>query len=127
VRHRDHARVEDRILSWQDCGLANLRFEGFARNQAWMAVSLMAGALFVWAQLTCLSGEPRKAEQKPSVTASFTSPRSSFAGDAVSISALTRPGRGPATSCAPSHDCEDPSHNEPWSRRPTRKRTSRGA
>jgi hypothetical protein len=64
LRHRGHARVEDRVRSWKDCGLKNPPFEGFARNQAWVAASLVAGALLAWTQLTCFKGELAKAEPK---------------------------------------------------------------
>ena len=64
LRHRGHARVEDRVRNWKDCGLANLPFASFTQNQAWVAVSLLAGALLAWAQMTCLDGELAKAEPK---------------------------------------------------------------
>jgi hypothetical protein len=58
LRHRGHARVEDRVRGWKDCGLANLPFDGFCRNQAWVAVSLVAGVLLAWSQLLCFEGRP---------------------------------------------------------------------
>jgi hypothetical protein len=64
LRHRGHARVEDRVRCWKDCGLANLPFDGFARNQAWVAVSIIAGALLAWSQLVCFEGALAKAEPK---------------------------------------------------------------
>ncbi len=64
LRQRGHARVEDRVRNWKDCGLKNLPFDGFARNQAWVAASLVAGALLAWTQLTCFEGELAKAEPK---------------------------------------------------------------
>ena len=63
-RHRGHARVEDRIRCWKDCGMSNLPFEGYARNEAWMTVSLVAGALLAWAQLSLFDGELQTAEPK---------------------------------------------------------------
>ena len=63
-RHRGHARVEDRVRNWKDCGLQNLPFEDVVRNMAWVQVSLLAGALLAWAQMTVLSGELAKAEPK---------------------------------------------------------------
>ena len=39
LRHRGHARVEDRVRCWKACGLANLPFDGFCANEAWVAVS----------------------------------------------------------------------------------------
>ncbi len=64
LRHRGHARVEDRVRNWKDCGLQNLPFASFTQNLAWVAVSLIAGALLAWAQMTCLDGELRKAEPR---------------------------------------------------------------
>lgn len=64
LRHRQHARVEDRVRNWKDCGLSNLPFDGFCRNQAWMAVSLVAGCLLAWSQLLVFDGELAKAEPK---------------------------------------------------------------
>ena len=64
LRHRGHARVEDRVRTWKDCGLKNLPFEGYARNEAWLAVTLIAGALIAWSQLVCFSGDLAKAEPK---------------------------------------------------------------
>jgi hypothetical protein len=64
LRHRGHARVEDRVRTWKNCGLKNLPFEGYARNEAWLAVTLVAGALMAWSQLVCFSGDLTKAEPK---------------------------------------------------------------
>jgi hypothetical protein len=64
LRHRGHARVEDRVRCWKACGLANLPFEGFCRNEAWVAVSLIAGSLLAWSQMTCFDGALAKAEPK---------------------------------------------------------------
>ena len=67
LRHRGHARVEDRVRTWKDCGLKNLPFEGYARNEAWLAVTLIAGALIAWSQLVCFTRRSRKsrAEDDP--------------------------------------------------------------
>jgi Transposase DDE domain group 1 len=64
LRHRGHARVEDRVRCWKDCGLSNLPFDSFPQNEAWVAVSLVAGALIAWAQMTCLDGDLAKAEPR---------------------------------------------------------------
>lgn len=64
LRHRGHARVEDRVRCWKDCGLQNLPFATFPQNMAWVAVGLVAGALIAWAQMTLLDGELRRAEPK---------------------------------------------------------------
>src|SRR5271156_1593937 len=64
LRHRGHARVEDRVRCWKACGLSNLPFDGFCANQAWVAGSLLAGALLAWSQMTCFDGALAKAEPK---------------------------------------------------------------
>jgi hypothetical protein len=64
LRQRGHARVEDRIRNWKDCGLANLPFDSSVRNEAWMATSLIAGALLAWSQMVCFEGALAKAEPK---------------------------------------------------------------
>jgi Transposase DDE domain group 1 len=64
LRHRGHARVEDRVRCWKACGLANLPFDGFCANEAWVALSVIAGALLAWSQMTCFDGTLAKAEPK---------------------------------------------------------------
>ena len=64
LRHRGHARVEDRVRSWKDCGLSNLPFESFVRNETWVATFLVAGALLPWSQMLCFDGPLAKAEPK---------------------------------------------------------------
>jgi hypothetical protein len=64
LRQRGHARVEDRVRCWKDCGLSNLPFDSFTQNQAWVAASLVAGALLAWAQMNLFTGDLAKAEPK---------------------------------------------------------------
>ena len=64
LRHRGHARVEDRVRNWTSCGLGNLPFEDVVRNAAWLQVTLVAGALLAWVQLVCFDGALAKAEPK---------------------------------------------------------------
>jgi hypothetical protein len=64
LRHRGHARVEDRVRCWKACGLANLPFDGYCANEAWVAVSVIAGSLLAWSQMTCFDGALAKAEPK---------------------------------------------------------------
>jgi Transposase DDE domain group 1 len=64
LRHRGHARVEDRVRCWKACGLSNLPFDGYCANEAWVAVSVIAGALLAWSQMTCFDGALAKAEPK---------------------------------------------------------------
>jgi len=64
LRHRGHARVEDRVRCWKACGLANLPFDGYCANEAWVAVSVIAGSLLAWSQMMCFDGALAKAEPK---------------------------------------------------------------
>ncbi|MBV9807105.1 MAG: transposase, partial [Solirubrobacterales bacterium] len=63
-RHRQRARVEDRIRDDKDTGLAKLPFKEFALNQAWLEIVLLAHDLIVWTQALLLDGELAKAEPK---------------------------------------------------------------
>lgn len=63
VRHRAHARVEDRIR----CGTTGFgRFPSrhFAINQVWLELSLIALDLLAWTRLLLLDGELATAEPK---------------------------------------------------------------
>lgn len=64
ARHRAHARVEDRIRCGKDTGLNKFPFGGFAENQVWLELVLMAQDLFVWMQVLCLTGDARTWEPK---------------------------------------------------------------
>ncbi|MBV8946980.1 MAG: transposase, partial [Solirubrobacterales bacterium] len=63
-RHRQRARVEDRIRDDKDTGLAKLPFKEFALNQAWLAIVLLAHDLIAWTQALLLDGELAQAEPK---------------------------------------------------------------
>ncbi len=56
--------MEDRVRNWKDCGLANLPFDSFVRNEAWVTISLIAGALLAWSQTICFEGALAKVEPK---------------------------------------------------------------
>jgi hypothetical protein len=64
LRHRRHARVEDRIRTGKDTGLRNLPFHDFAQNQVWLEISALAADLLAWLQRLALSGTHRLAEPK---------------------------------------------------------------
>ena len=44
LRHRRHARVEDRIRAAKDTGLRNLPFHDAAANQVWLEIAILAVA-----------------------------------------------------------------------------------
>jgi hypothetical protein len=64
LRHRQRARVEDRIRGAKATGLANLPFERMRRNAVWLELVLLAQDLVCWAQTLLLDGELRVAEPK---------------------------------------------------------------
>ena len=63
-RHRQRARVEDRIRDDKDTGLAKLPFKQFAMNEVWLEIVMLAHDLIVWTQALCVDGELAKAEPK---------------------------------------------------------------
>jgi Transposase DDE domain group 1 len=64
LRHRGHARVEDRIRCAKATGMENLPFSSFAANEAWFSLSLLAIDLMAWTAQLCLDGDLAKAEPK---------------------------------------------------------------
>lgn len=54
VRHRAHARVEDRIRHAKTTGLGRFPSREFAINQAWLTVSTIAADLRAWLKLLAL-------------------------------------------------------------------------
>jgi hypothetical protein len=63
-RHRQRARVEDRIRDDKDTGLAKLPFREFALNEVWLQIVILAHDLIIWTQALLLSGELANAEPK---------------------------------------------------------------
>lgn len=64
LRHRQHARVEDRIRAAKDRGLANLPCQDYHANAAWLELALTAADLSTWAQALCFTGALRRVEPK---------------------------------------------------------------
>jgi Transposase DDE domain group 1 len=64
LRHRQRARVEDRIRGANATGLRNLPFDLWRRNAVWPELVLAAQALTCWAQALLLDGELAVAEPK---------------------------------------------------------------
>jgi hypothetical protein len=63
-RHRQRARVEDRIRDDKNTGLAKLPFQQFAMNEVWIEIVMLAHDVIVWTQALCLDGELHTAEPK---------------------------------------------------------------
>jgi hypothetical protein len=51
LRHRQHARVEDRIRTAKATGLTNLPFNAFDANAAWLEIIMAATDLIAWTKL----------------------------------------------------------------------------
>ncbi|MEU9851649.1 IS1380 family transposase [Streptomyces sp. NPDC047985] len=64
VRHRAHARIEDRIRCGKTTGLGRFPSRHFHVNQAWLELSLAAADLLAWTQTLLLDGELATAEPK---------------------------------------------------------------
>jgi hypothetical protein len=64
LRHRQRARVEDRIRGAKATGLQNLPFDRWRRNQVWLELVLTAQDLTCWAQALLLDGALAVAEPK---------------------------------------------------------------
>ena len=54
LRHRRRARCEVRIRNLKDTGLTNLPFHGFAQNQLWLEITLLAADLLTAADCCLL-------------------------------------------------------------------------
>jgi hypothetical protein len=48
LRHRRHARVEDRIRAGKETGMRNLPFHDLAQNRIWLAIAALAADLLAW-------------------------------------------------------------------------------
>ena len=57
LRHRCHARVEDRIRQGKAAGLANFPCWGMPENKAWLEVVLAAADLVCWSKLICFADD----------------------------------------------------------------------
>jgi len=61
LRHRQHARVEDRIRQAKATGLRNLPFNAFQANAAWLEIILAATDLVAWTKLIGFTDHPQLA------------------------------------------------------------------
>jgi hypothetical protein len=64
LRHRQRARVEDRIRAAKATGLRNLPFDRWRRNRVWLELVLAAQDLCCWTQALLLDGALAVAEPK---------------------------------------------------------------
>ena len=64
LRHRQRARIEDRIRAAKATGLRNLPFDLMRRNAVWLELVLVAQDLTCWTQALLLDGPLAVAEPK---------------------------------------------------------------
>lgn len=64
LRHRRHARVEDRIRAAKDTGLRNLPFHDATQNAIWLEICALAADLIAFTQRLALTGAHQVAEPK---------------------------------------------------------------
>jgi hypothetical protein len=83
LRHRSHARVEDRIRTSKDSGFGRFPSRLFAINQAWLELALIGIDLLAWTRTLLLDGEHARPSQRSCVTGSCTSPPASSAPPAA--------------------------------------------
>jgi len=62
VRHRAHARVEDRIRTGKATGLRNLPCKQYQQNKVWLELCLAAADLLTWTQAVCFTGDLARCE-----------------------------------------------------------------
>lgn len=62
VRHRSHARVEDRIRTGKSTGLRNMPCKSYAQNELWLELCLTAADLITWSQALCFTNELARCE-----------------------------------------------------------------
>jgi len=103
------------VRNWKDCGLQNLPFEDLVRNMAWVQVSLLAGTLLAWAQMTVLTGKLAKAEPKALRNKILHVAAVLVRRGAAACSGSTRAGPSPTSSPRRSPACEPRSPERPGS------------
>jgi hypothetical protein len=64
LRHRAHARVEDRIRTGKDSGFGRFPSRLFAINAAWLELAMVGIDLLAWTRVLLLDGEHQLAEPK---------------------------------------------------------------
>jgi hypothetical protein len=79
LRHRRHARVEDRIRAAKDTGLRNLPFYDTDQNRLWVSISALAQDLLAWCARLALPAtaagyEPKRLRLRILAASSATRP-----------------------------------------------------
>jgi hypothetical protein len=98
LRHRRHARVEDRIRAAKDTGLRNLPFHDMAHNRIWVAISALVQDLLAWCGRLALPPKAPATSPNGSACGSSPSPDASCTPPDAASCASTPPGPGPTRS-----------------------------
>jgi Transposase DDE domain group 1 len=101
-RHRQRARVEDRIRYDKDTVIAKFPFKEFALNEVWLQIVMLAHDLIVWTQALLLTGELTKVEPKRLRYRLFHVAAASRSTDGALSSASNTTGPGATSSSPPS-------------------------
>ncbi len=123
LRHRQHARVEDRIREAKATGLANLPCHDFDSNAARLEIVLTAADLVAWAKLLGFTDTPQLARAEITTfgyrVLHTTPPPASPAAPANYACVSTPPGAGPppprppGNASAPPSPEQQPHHPDP--------------
>jgi hypothetical protein len=105
LRHRQRARVEDRIRGAKATGLASLPFDRWRRNTVWLELVLAAQDLTAWAQRLLLDGALAVAEPKTLRYRLWHVAARIVRHAAGSSCACNAPGHGPSSSPGRSPGC----------------------
>jgi hypothetical protein len=98
LRHRRHARVEDRIRAAKGTGLRILPFHHADQNRVWLAITALAQDLLAWCARLHLPATAAQAEPIRLGLASWPSPDASCAPPAAASCTSTPTGPGPRRS-----------------------------
>ena len=113
LRHRRHARVEDRIRAAKDTGLRNLPFHDTDQNRIWLAITALAPTCWPGPPASPCPPPPRSTSPNGCGCGSSPSPDGSCAPPAAAPSRSTPPGPGPRPSPPPTPDsarCPSPDY-----------------
>jgi Transposase DDE domain group 1 len=102
LRHRQHARVEDRIRAAKATGARNLPFDRWRRNAVWLQLVLLAQDLLCWRKPCCWTARWPWLSPRPSATGCGIPPAAAAATPAGCACGCSAPGHGRPTWCAPS-------------------------
>jgi hypothetical protein len=94
LRHRQRARVEDRIRAAKATGLSNLPFDMFRRNQVWLELVLAAQDLVCFTQALLLEGRSPWPNPRRCATGCSIPPPGWSAMPAASSCGCKPPGHG---------------------------------